>query len=197
MPDAQINGLKHFWLDEGSGEPLVVVHGAAGSGAQMGPVLAPLASDFRIIVPDLRSMGKSEHVDSIPPSAWEDDLIGLMDHLGLAKAHFFGASLGARIALRLAIDHPERVHSLTLVSPIVANESAGSEALNAGFDVATMSPERKATYKDWHGDDWEDVIHHYVGIRNDPKVQEYYNLRQSARTVKLPTLLLHTGNEQD
>jgi pimeloyl-ACP methyl ester carboxylesterase len=120
-----------------------------------------------------------------------------MDHLDIQQAHFFGVSLGARIALRFAIDHPDAVLSLTLSAPIIANESAGNAALNAGFNMETMAPERKANLQDLHGEDWPKVMANYVIIRNTVAVQDYYNLRELCKRVLTPTLVVHSGDEED
>ena len=196
MPDASINGFKHHWEEQGTGEPLVMIHGAAGSGASLIKHFDELSQDFRVIIPDLRGMGGSEHVPSIPPSAWVDDMVGLLDHLGLEKTHLYGVSLGARVVLRFAIDHPQRTRTLTMDSAIIANDPAGNAALNAGFDLANMPEERKATQRAQHGGDWETVLQNYVSIRNDPAVQEYYNLRATTPQVKAPTLIMRGDKDE-
>jgi pimeloyl-ACP methyl ester carboxylesterase len=155
MPDATINGFKHHWEEGGSGEALVMIHGAAGSGSGLAAHIPELSKTFRVIIPDLRSMGQSEHVATMPPSAWVDDVVGLLDHLGIESAHLFGTSLGARIVLRFAIDYPARTKSLILDNPIVMNESAGNEALNARMgNPDLLPPEAAQRYAGLHGDDW-------------------------------------------
>ncbi len=191
MPTATINGLQHYFEDEGSGDALVMIHGAAGSGRGLAQAhLSDLSKDFRVLIPDLRSMGQSEHVTEIPPSAWVDDMVGLLDHLGIEKAHVYGVSLGARVVLRFAIDHPDRTLSLIEDAAIIAIEAAGSAALNARYDVSGMSPEAQERYRQQHGDDWATVVENYFRIRNKPELQEFYNLRELCAKVSAPTLIM-------
>src|SRR5262245_6823068 len=124
MPEATINGFKHHWEEAGSGEPLIMVHGAAGAGKTFAPQIEELSKSHRVIAVDLRGMGGSARVESIPASAWVDDLGGLVDHLGFSKVNLLGVSLGARISLRYAINNPDRVQSLVLDNPIVLNEAS-------------------------------------------------------------------------
>ncbi len=199
MPEATINGFKHHWEEAGSGDALVMVHGAAGAGSSFGPQIAELSKTYRVLAVDLRGMGGSERISSLtPPSGWVDDIGGLLDHLGIQSANIFGASLGARIALRYAINNPSRVTSLVLDNPIVLNESSGNAALNARMgDTDALPQEAKDRYQSLHGDDWPVVVKNFFAIRNDPAVQEYLNLRELAKGLPIPTLLTRGDNRQD
>ena len=104
MPTTTINGLKHYYEDQGSGDVLVMLHGAQGSAHQFEEHFPELSKHLRVIAPDMRSMGRSEHVKELPPSAWEDDLKALLDKLGISQANVYGSSLGSRVAMRFAID---------------------------------------------------------------------------------------------
>lgn len=198
MPTATINGLSHHYEDQGSGTPLVMLHGAAGSGHYFADVAGAIADDgLRVIVPDMRSMGQSEHVAEIPPSAWVDDVVGLLDHLGIDKAIIHGRSLGARVALRFGIDHADRTLGCILDAPIVANDPAGNAQLNVGFSADTMPEERKAAAKLQHGEDWQAVMENYFNIRNKPDLQSFYNLRESAKTCSVPVLIVRGDDIPD
>jgi pimeloyl-ACP methyl ester carboxylesterase len=190
MPETVINAFKHHFEDVGSGEPLVMLHGAAGSGRGLVSQAKELLGDFRAIIPDLRAMGQSAHVESAPSSAWVDDLLGLLDHLGIQAAHVYGVSLGSRIALRFAIDHPERTRSVIMDAGIIANDPSGNAALNRGHDPDALPAERQEMARLQHGDDWKTVMTNYFNIRNDAALQEYYNLRKLATSVQVPVLIL-------
>ena len=199
MPDATINGHKHYWEEGGSGDALVMLHGAAASSRTFAAQIPELAKSFRVLAVDLRGMGQSARIETLsPPSGWVDDVGGLLDHLGIETAHVFGSSLGARIALRFAINQPGRVLSLILDNPIVANEGAGNAALNARMaDTANLAPEAKERYRSLHGEDWEAVVQSFFRIRNDAAVQEYLNLRESAKGLETPTLITRGDSKQD
>jgi len=103
----------------GNGRPLVLLHGFTGSGASWAEHLAPLVERFRVIVPDLPGHGRSAHVAparmSIERTA--DDLALILERLDAIPAAILGYSMGARIALRLAVAHPDVVDRLVLESP--------------------------------------------------------------------------------
>ncbi len=190
MPDATINGFKHHYEDVGSGEPLVMIHGASSSSHTLAHNFDDLSKDFRVIAPDLRGLGGSAHVTEALPLDWVSDLVGLLDYLKIDKAHVYGVSLGARVALRFGIDHPDRTRSLILDAAVVLMEGGGDAALNANFDVSKMPQERKDNYRVIHGEDWEQVVINYFNFRNNPEFQEQLDLRKFLADVKLPTLVV-------
>jgi pimeloyl-ACP methyl ester carboxylesterase len=197
MPDAILNGFKHHWEEAGSGDAVVMLHGASGSGVSLMNHMPEMSKTFRVLIPDMRGKGQSEHVASIPPSAWVDDVLALLDHLGIERAHVYGNSLGARVALRFGIDHPDRTLTLLLENPVMLNESAGNDALNERFAHPENVDERTAA--DWerqHGSEWQTVIRNYYSIRNDDAVQAHYDLSELSKQVTLPTLLMR-GNARE
>jgi pimeloyl-ACP methyl ester carboxylesterase len=113
------DGVRLRYLEQGSGPPLVLIHGFALSAEMnwVGPgALDSLAAAFRVIAPDLRGHGQSDkpHDPAAYGTRLVDDVIALLDHLGVARAHVAGYSLGGSIALRLATSHPDRVLSAVL-----------------------------------------------------------------------------------
>ncbi|MGE0685866.1 MAG: alpha/beta fold hydrolase [Dehalococcoidia bacterium] len=200
MPEAVINGYKHHWEEAGtSKDVLVLIHGASGAGKQFAPQIEELSQTYRVLAVDLRGMGGSARITKLEPSSgWVDDLGGLLDELGIEKVNIFGSSLGARIALRFAINHPERVQSLILDNPIVANEASGNAALNARMsDPDSLPQDQKDRARNLHGDDWADVTRNFFQVRNDPEMQEYLNLRELAKGLSTPTLLTRGDNRLD
>jgi pimeloyl-ACP methyl ester carboxylesterase len=108
------------FLDEGEGEPIVLVHGfasnAAVNWAHPGWVTTLTRAGRRVIAFDNRGHGQSTKL--YDPAAYHSatmasDVRALLDHLGIARADVMGYSMGARIAAFLALDHPERVRSAT------------------------------------------------------------------------------------
>ena len=196
MPTATVNGYQHYYEDMGAGPALVMLHGAGSSSVSLSGHFEDLAKDFRIIAPDMRAMGRSEHVVEVPPSAWVDDLGALLDQLSIDAALVYGASLGSRVALRFAIDNRARVQALVLDGPIIAQDASGNTATAQVFDVSSYSDARKADMQRLHGDDWENVARNYLNIRNNPELQEYFNLRESFPSVECPVLILR-GDRDD
>jgi len=121
MPSFKHGDVEIFYLDEGKGDPIVLVHGFA-SNRQVNWVmpgwLATLTrAGRRVIALDNRGHGQSSKL--YEPAAYHsatmaEDVGALLDHLGLARADVMGYSMGARIAAFLAVGHPARVRALIL-----------------------------------------------------------------------------------
>jgi len=114
---APVNGLEFYYEIHGSGEPLVLLHGGLGVGSMFGDVLTSLSQSQQVIAVDLQAHGRTADIDR--PLRYEhlaDDVAALIKHLGLARANVMGYSLGGGVALRTAIQHPEVVKKLVLVS---------------------------------------------------------------------------------
>ncbi|MBV8087716.1 MAG: alpha/beta hydrolase [Chloroflexi bacterium] len=195
MPEASINGQKHYWEEAGTGEPLLMIHGAASSSASLIQHLPELSKRFRVLMVDLRGMGRSAHVSAMPVD-WVADVVGLLQHLRLPKAHLYGSSLGSRVALRTAIDHPAVVESLILDHPIIALDNATGAQLGRGLNMEAVDERRARTYREQHGDDWEAVVQHYFRNRLLPEFQEYLNLREPSKSVTHRTLVMR-GDRPD
>lgn len=106
--------------ERGAGDPLVLLHGFTGAAASWDEHLDALAAQFRVIAPDLPGHGRTPataDATAMTVEATADALAALLDRLGAAPAHALGYSMGARVALRLAVAHPEAVARLVLESP--------------------------------------------------------------------------------
>jgi pimeloyl-ACP methyl ester carboxylesterase len=112
----ELDGLRLAYWEEGSGQPVVFVHGVGTSGELWARDIAPLARDCRLIVYDRRGYGAS----SESPRDWQahrEDAIALIDALHAAPAVLVGYSGGSIIALDLALKRPDLVASLVLLDP--------------------------------------------------------------------------------
>jgi pimeloyl-ACP methyl ester carboxylesterase len=117
---ADANGIKTNYLEAGTGDPVVLIHGSGPgvtSYANWRLVLPALAENFRVVAPDMVGFGFSERPANIEYGlqTWADQVVGLMDTLELPKAHLVGNSFGGAIALRIATQHPDRVGKLVLM----------------------------------------------------------------------------------
>ncbi len=107
--------------DRTEGEPVIFVHGNVSSSLFWQESILSLPVGFRGIAPDLRGFGESETgpVDATNGLGdFADDLFALLDALELSRAHLVGWSMGGGIIMRMLLDRPEVVASLTLVSPV-------------------------------------------------------------------------------
>ena len=115
MPTIRSNDIDIYYEEHGSGEPLLLIMGWGCNAATWKPQVPGLAERFRVITFDNRGVGRSsapKQSYTVPQMA--RDTAGLLDALGIERAHVFGISMGGMIAQELALTHPERVDSLLL-----------------------------------------------------------------------------------
>jgi len=114
---APVNGLKLYYEIHGSGEPLVLLHGGLGATEMFNEIMPSLSNSRQVIAVDLQGHGRTADVDR--PLSYEsmaDDIAALIKYLGIEKADVMGYSLGGGVALRTAIQHPDLVRKLVIVS---------------------------------------------------------------------------------
>ena len=112
-----VNGINLYYEIHGTGAPLIMLHGGFGSFEMFDAFSPALVEKYQVIGVDLYGHGRTALTDR--PIRFEqmaDDIAGLIQHLGLAKADVLGFSLGGAVALQTAIRHPERVNKLVLIS---------------------------------------------------------------------------------
>jgi pimeloyl-ACP methyl ester carboxylesterase len=120
------DGLRIHYVVAGTGMPMILVHGFSGSAASIRGVQIELAREYRVIAIDCRGHGKSDRPHEAEKYGREmsDDIARLLSHLQVKAAHIVGYSMGARIASRFLVDHPDQVLSAVLGG--AAPEIAGS-----------------------------------------------------------------------
>jgi pimeloyl-ACP methyl ester carboxylesterase len=117
---ADAGGIKTNYLEAGSGEHVVLIHGSGPgvtSYANWRVVIPALSEHFHVVAPDMVGFGFSERPSGIRYGlqTWADQTVALMDTLGIDKAHLVGNSFGGAIALRIATQHPDRADKLVLM----------------------------------------------------------------------------------
>ena len=113
----QVNGMKMYYEVSGSGDPLVVLHGAYMNIPTMGAIIPTLARTHKVYAIELQGHGRTTDIDRpITYPAMADDVAAFMDSAGLAKADVFGYSMGAIVGLQMAIRHPGKVNKLVFGS---------------------------------------------------------------------------------
>lgn len=117
MPVAEVNGQRVRYEDSGgSGQPLVLSHGFLMDSDMFEPQRVAFGGTHRVITWDQRGHGRTES-DGQPFSYWDsvEDLVGLLDQLGVGRAVLGGMSQGGMISLRLALRYPKRTSGLVLI----------------------------------------------------------------------------------
>ena len=134
MAVVDVNGAR-LWYDEtGSGDAVLLLHGGLGDSGLWEPVVPFLAERFRTIRTDLRFFGRS--TGPAVPWSWQEDVVGVLDALEIDRAALVGLSLGGKLALDVALAHPERLWALGLVASTLG-----------GHDGAAYSEEQEARYE--------------------------------------------------
>ena len=135
-----VNGLSMYYEDHGTGQPLVLLHGAFSAiGTSFGNVLPDLAKSRRVIAFEMQAHGRTADIDRpLSMEQMADDTVAALRQLGVENANFFGFSMGAGVALRVAIRHPEVVCKLVLTSVTYKLEGAHPGLMEG---LAEMKPE--------------------------------------------------------
>jgi pimeloyl-ACP methyl ester carboxylesterase len=136
---ARLNGIELAYQVFGRGDPLILLHGGFGSVEMFGPNVEALAAGRQVIGVDLQSHGRSPAADRpMRVETMADDIAALIRDLGFEQANVMGFSLGGAVALRTAIQHPDVVERLVLVSTVFKHYGWYPE-MSAAMD--SMGPE--------------------------------------------------------
>ncbi|MEV1330225.1 alpha/beta hydrolase [Micromonospora costi] len=121
MTKIEVNGAVLAYDEAGEGSPVVLLHAGIADRRMWREQVDALAARHRVLALDLRGYGESE----LPPTpfAHHDDVVGLLDALGLPRAALVGCSFGGKVAVDTALTHPDRVSALALFgAPVSGNE---------------------------------------------------------------------------
>ena len=131
----------------GDGPAVMLLHGLFGAGANLGGLGRALCNKFTVLSVDLPSHGRSEWLKNPSLPAMAKSVQRWMDIQGLRRAHLVGHSLGGKVAMQLALQHPQRVESLVVadIAPVQypAHHDAVFAALHA-IDVAQCTRREQA-----------------------------------------------------
>ncbi len=188
-----VNGLEMYYEIHGTGQPLVLLHGAFSAiGTSFGNVLPELAKTRQVIAFEMQAHGRTADIDRpLSMEQMADDTAAALRQLGIENADFFGFSMGAGIALQVAIRHPEVVRKLVL-----ASVTYKLDGLHPGLmeGLAEMQPEMM------HGSPW-----HEEYMRIAPRPEDFATLfakktqmdrqvrdlpAEAIEAIEAPTLLI-------
>jgi pimeloyl-ACP methyl ester carboxylesterase len=139
---ADVNGINLYYETHGEGRPVVVLHGGLGSGELFVPALPALSARYRVILPDLQGHGRTADIDRpIDLRLMAGDIAALIGHLGLDRPAVVGYSLGGGVAFHTAVQHPELVEKLVLISTNIRRNAIYPEMLAQQGQVGAASVE--------------------------------------------------------
>lgn len=136
---ADVRGIRMYYEVHGSGPVLVLLHGGAGNGEQFTKQVPAFEKRFRVIVPDLCAQGRTTDRDA--PLTYHDmaeDVIALMDHLGVKRFDVMGWSDGGDDGLDIAIHHPDRLRRLVTFGANFSPDGLAKDDV-AWNDTATVA----------------------------------------------------------
>jgi len=118
----------------GNGKPpVILLHGLFGMGRNLGAVARALSDQYAVFSFDLPNHGRSPHSDAMTISSMADEVLAMLDQLGLASVNVLGHSLGGKVAMSLALRYPSRVHKMIVADIAPVTYSSQHDAVLAGL----------------------------------------------------------------
>ena len=139
---ADVNGIKLYHEIYGKGEPLVLIHGGLTTIGEMQGWVQPLAKTRQVIAVEMQGHGRTADTDRpMSFTTLGDDIAALLDHLKIPKADLVGHSFGGASAIRAAIQHPDKVRRLVVISSPYARSGWYPEAQRGMSHVSAAMAE--------------------------------------------------------
>ncbi|MDY6916888.1 MAG: alpha/beta fold hydrolase [Chloroflexota bacterium] len=145
MPTARVGDIDMYYEVHGEGRPLLMIPGLGADLTSWAFQVPEFSRRFRVITFDNRGAGRTDAPDE--PYSLEtmaDDAAGLLDCLGIDRAHVLGLSMGGMIAQELAIKHPARVHALVLATTAAGPYPWATHVLRATLRLAEEGASQEA-----------------------------------------------------
>ncbi len=192
-------GLRVHYEIFGQGEPIVVMAGGFGDSASMIQVIGPLSRERRVIAIDLEGHGRTALRNT--PMSHErngDDVAAVLRHLNIARADIAGYSHGGDAAIRMAIQHPEMVRNLIVISTAAERDGWYPEVLRGMAAVGSAQAEQMRQSP--LGQRWIAVAPHpeqfgLVLDRMGELMRRDYDWRAEIANLRMPTLLLFADHD--
>jgi pimeloyl-ACP methyl ester carboxylesterase len=191
---AAVNGVNYYYAVYGAGEPLLLLHGGLGQIEMFGPNLAALAQKRQVIGVDLHGHGRTSLGDrKVDVVDMGNDMAGVLKQLGHEKVDVLGYSLGGGVGFQFAVQHPEMVRRLALVSAGYSQDGFYPEMLPQQAAVgAAMADQMKETpmYKSYveiapHPEDFPKLLDQMGAYMRKP-----YDWSSAAKKLTMPVILI-------
>jgi pimeloyl-ACP methyl ester carboxylesterase len=193
------NGIDYYYEIHGDGEPLLVLHGGLGSIDMFGPSPALLAAGRQVIAVDLHGHGRTPLGDR-PISLIDmgDDMAVLLARLGYRQVDALGYSMGGGVAFRLAVQHPELVRRLCLVSTGFSQDAFYADMLPQQAQVSSaIADQMKGTpmYVNYvavapHPEDFPRLLD-----RMGEEMRQPYDFSEDVKRLRMPVMLVYGDSD--
>jgi pimeloyl-ACP methyl ester carboxylesterase len=197
---AAAEGLRVYYAIYGKGEPIVVMAGGLGDATSMAQTIGPLSGQRQVIAVELEGHGHTA-LRKTPMSHERngDDVAAVLRHLKIAKADVAGYSHGGDAAIRMAIQHPEMVRNLIVISTAAERDGWYPEVLKGMGSVSSAQAEQSKQspmYQDWyapvapHPEQYPQLLD-----RMGELMRKDYDWRTEIAKLRMPTLLVFADND--
>jgi len=195
---ADVNGIKLYHEIYGAGEPLVLIHGGLTTIGEMQGWVEQLAKTWQVIAVEMQGHGRTPDTDrpmNFPTMG--DDVAALLGHLKIQKADFVGHSFGAASAIRAAIQHPEKVRRLVVISSPYARSGWYPEAPRGMSQVgAAMAENMMQTPTGKFSKEWPEPQRFPQFLDKLGKMMsEDYDWSADIAKLPMPALLVFADND--
>ena len=194
---APVNDIAMYYEVRGDGEPLVLLHGGGGIGANWELIFKVPPEGYRLIVPDMRGHGRTTNSSvefTFRQSAL--DVFALLDHLGVQRLKAIGMSMGAKTLLHMATQQPGRIEAMVLVSaaPYFPEQA---RAIMRETTPETRSEQEWRQMRQWHkhGDEQIKAIWRQVKAFAD-SYDDMNFTPPLLSTIMARTLIVHGDRDQ-
>src|SRR5436305_2486157 len=192
MTYAPVNGLHLYYETRGSGRPLVLLHGGLMTiDLNFGPLLEPLAASRQVIAVELQGHGHTADIDrpmTIPALA--NDVVALLDQLGIAETDLFGFSLGGLVAYAVALGAPTRVGKL-IVASADAHRPPGRESAPLDDDRMPTSADFQAMRDAYNAVASDPAHFDEFAAKTSTMVHAFPGWTDELRSLQVPTMLIY------
>src|SRR6202047_4609889 len=172
---APVNGVKMYYEVHGSGEPVVLLHGAFMTITNNWTGwIGELSKTRKVIAVELQGHGRTADIDrDISSANLADDVAALLDHLKVPRADVIGYSMGGGVAMQCAIRHPDKVRKVVVISSMFRRDGGVKEAIDAlpkltaeDFKGSPIETEYKKLSPTPNG--FPDFVKHLVAMASTP-----------------------------
>lgn len=191
---ASVNGINLYYERHGRGRPLILLHGGLMNGESFAPILPQLSDHHEVIVVDLQGHGRTADIDRpIDHRLMAGDICALIDHLDVEQPDVVGYSLGGGVAFFSAVQCPEKIRRLVMVSANIKRSAIPAEMLAQQGQVTAAAAE---FMKD------TPMYQEYVRLAPNPKnfgllldkigqlMAEDFDYSDLMRAITVPTMLV-------
>lgn len=195
---ADVNGIKLYHEVYGQGDPLVLLPGGLMTIGEMSTLLEPFAKTHKVIAVELQGHGRTADTDRpLKMETMGDDIAALLDQLNIPEADVVGLSLGAAVGLRTAIQHPEKVRRLVVISSPYAKSGWYPEAQEGMGQVSSaMTEDMLQTPTGKFSKQWPEPQRFPQFLDKMGKMMSAsYDWSADVKKLPMPVMLVFTDND--